>query len=188
MRRGFTLIELMAAVAILAVVSIMAAQVLGGAMLQRELLVRRDQDGAALMRALTMLRRDFEAVAPLAPADDGASPVRAALRQTTDGRVQMVRAGIVSVEGRLTQGPGVVVWALRDGVLSRAEQRGPPGIGPPGVGPPEFVAVLRGVTGFVVTPAGLDADNSADASLPAPGYEITLQTGAWGPVRLMVAR
>jgi len=59
--RGLTLIELLAAMAILAVVSLMAVQTITGALFQREILERADAQGAQFVRALALLRRDLEA-------------------------------------------------------------------------------------------------------------------------------
>lgn len=180
MRRGFTLIELMAAVAILAVVSIMAAQVLGGAMLQRDLLIQRDNQGAELMRALTLLRRDFEAIAPLPETEEDPLLVEAGLMHMRQDELRLLRSGMISLDGPLIPQLGVVVWALRDGVLVRAEQRGAVD-----GWPLDFVTVLPGVNAFGVVPLLADPEMRLN---PAPGYEITLQTEIWGPLRLVVAR
>lgn len=182
MRRGFTLIELLAAVAILAVVSIMAAQLLSVAMLQRDLLIRRDQDGAALLRALTLLRRDFEAIVPVPNAEGQDPTVEAALTRATDGQLRLIRAGLISVDGPLAPRIAAVIWALRDGTLVRSQNDPAQDTGAAGPAP-----VLAGVTDFAVVPLGVDPATD-DPAHPAPGYEITLQTEAWGPLRLVVAR
>lgn len=163
MRRGFTLIEVMAAVAILAVVAVMSVQALGGVLLHRDILLRQDDRAADLLRTLTLLRRDFEAVAPWP--DEGAEN---GLMREAQG-VVLRRGGLAEVPG-VAGGVQALRWALIGGVLTRQLGDGVP------------VERLRGVERFSVTPL-----LAQDETLP-PGFEIRFETAAYGEIRLVVAR
>lgn len=175
MRRGFTLIELMAAVAILAVVSLMAVQVLGGAIFQRDALLARDDQGAALAMTLALLRRDVESLAPLPPSLEARSP-EAGVLALPDGGVAFHRAGILLPDAAGTR-TAEVRWRLRDGVLIR-EVAGVEG------GAATEQALLEGVRALSLRALA----SEPEPLVPAPGYEVLLETEAFGPIRLVVAR
>ena len=63
---GFTLLELMVALALFALVAIMSLQVLTGALHQRGLVERRTAETTSLLRMLTQLRADLESLVPAA--------------------------------------------------------------------------------------------------------------------------
>ena len=163
MPRGFTLIEVMAAVAILAVVAVMSVQTLGGVMLHRDILLRQDDQAAELLRSLALLRRDFEAAAPLT--DAGA---RNGLLGDAQG-VTLLRGGLADLPG-VAAGVQRLRWAVVGGALTRQ------------LGADAAVVMLRGVQGFGVSPVQATGD-----TLP-PGFEIRLESARFGAIRLVVAR
>lgn len=182
--RGFTLIELLAAMAILAVVSVMAVQALGGVFHQRAVLTRVDDRAAALVRTLSLLRQDLEAAVPL--------PATGALRDNVRSAIAIEARGMTLLRGGIAELPGVpgsglagVQWQLSDGVLSRGLIRDIVGAASGGAAP-DRVPMLEGVTAITLTVLGEDAEER-DERLLAPGYALTLETDAWGAVRLVVA-
>ena len=177
MRRGFTLIELMVAMAILAVVSVMAVQALGGVFYQRSILTRIDDRDAALIRALSQLRQDLEAAVP-APEGDGL----VAGIEVGAGRLAWWRGGLAEVPGGPSGGYGAVSWTLDAGRLTRGSLRA----SSDGRPVPRSAVVLLGVTGLSLVALG--AGEGGDSRDLAPGYEVILDTENWGPLRLVVAR
>lgn len=63
--RGLTLLELVAAMAIFALVAIMGLQTLGGMLRARDRVGAAEQSAATLARGLTLLRSDFKSAADL---------------------------------------------------------------------------------------------------------------------------
>jgi general secretion pathway protein J len=173
--RGLTLIELLAAMAILAVVSLMAVQTITGALFQREILERADAQGAQFVRALALLRRDLEAAVPvpLGIAEEGPLPV---FEATPDG-FTLMRAG-------LGEGPGTigrVDWRVSaGGDLSRritlAGEAGP------------AVTVLSGVRALRIAPLNGILPNAAEPLTLPGGFELTFEHAGQGSFRLVVAR
>ncbi|RDD64029.1 prepilin-type N-terminal cleavage/methylation domain-containing protein [Thalassococcus profundi] len=118
---GLTLIELVVAMAIFALIAVMGLQALTGAMRMRDRLADIDTDTAELGLALGLLRADLGAVAPLLfyPPD---GPPLSALRLDPAGRVLgLSLAGQPSLPAR--PGPGLqrAEWRLDagTGTLSR---------------------------------------------------------------------
>lgn len=176
--RGLTLIELLAGMAILAVVSVMAVQALSGALFQREVLSRVDDEAAQLARALALLRHDLEAVAPVPLGEEAGAPLPA-IRVDRTG-VALVRAG-TGAQG----GFGRVDWRLRaDGVLTRQVWPDPLASGLPG---PE-VALLTGVGALRLTAQGGNLPDTDDPLTLPPGFALDLDTARHGTLRLVVAR
>ncbi|MCA2012767.1 prepilin-type N-terminal cleavage/methylation domain-containing protein [Cereibacter sphaeroides] len=184
--RGFTLIELLAAMAILAVVSVMAVQALSGVFFQRSVLGRVDDRAAELMRSLSYLRQDLSAAVALGiePPEEDEPPAApdpslvGGLRFEDDVLV-IPRGGLAVLPGQEGLPVGHVVWQLRDGALYRDVHRS---LALPESLSPDTAPLLSGVTDFA-----LIARNPADEGLAA-GWEVTLQTEAWGALRLVVAR
>lgn len=181
MRRGFTLIELLAAMAILAVVSIMGVQALGGVFQQRAVLSRVDDRSAALIRTLSALRQDLEAALPVATTGTLGDTVTAGI-EVEPGRLRWLRVGLADLPGDPARGAGRVLWSVTEGRLSRQATRVLPGTGGPAR------VMLEGVTALTLVPLGLPEGDAPDPRLLAPGYEVTLETAAWGRLRLVVAR
>jgi general secretion pathway protein J len=180
---GFTLIELLAAMAILAVVSLMAVQALNGALFQRDILVRVDDEAAELARALALLRHDLEAVAPVPrTGDDGG--VLPAVGTGPQG-FSLMRAGIASLPGRESGGFGRVDWVLDGrGVLARRMVPNPAQVAEPG----PLVAVLTEVSAITLAPlGGTLPDDERPAVLP-DGFEVIVTHARHGVIRLVMAR
>lgn len=172
--RGFTLIELLAAMAILAVVSVMAVQALSGVFYQRSVLGRVDDRSAQLIRALSLLRQDMEAIVPWDEADETAE---AGLVQEIDS-VSFYRGGLARLPGVPGTGLARVTWAVDRGRLTRAVLRDPE------APPTEAETILDGVSALQID--ALQAGPEPGAAI-APGYEIRLTTDVWGNLPLVVA-
>jgi len=181
--RGFTLIELLAAMAILAVVSVMAVQALSGAVFQRSVLARVDDDAAALARALALLRHDLEAVAPI-PRVDETGARHPAIEATARG-LTLVRGGLVALRGELTSGYGVVTWRLApEGTLSRQISVDP---GLEASAAPEAVILTEVLALRLSALQGALPDVQTPDLLP-PGFALTLEHARHGTLELVVAR
>lgn len=170
MQRGFTLIELLVAMAILAVVSIMGVQALSGVFFQREILTRTDEQAVAVIRTLSLLRQDFEAVVPL-PATLAETELGLVLE---DNRVTLARGGLAAVPGDEALAVAVVEWRVEGGALVRHQQGG------------AARQMLDGVSALSITQIGR-ADDDAAIGLP-PGLHLTIETGRWGALDVVVAR
>jgi len=176
--RGVTLIELLAGMAILAVVSIMAVQALSGALFQRDILSRSDDDAAGMVRALALLRHDLEAVVPVPLGEDGGEPTPA-IEAGPQG-FTLVRAGI-GPEGAF----GRVAWRLSaSGELTRQVWPDPQAAGDPG----RVVTVLEGVTALNLSARGGEMPGADDPLSLPPGFELVLDQPRLGSLRLVVAR
>ncbi|MCB1396381.1 MAG: prepilin-type N-terminal cleavage/methylation domain-containing protein [Rhodobacter sp.] len=176
--RGFTLIELLAGMAILAVVSIMAVQALSGALFQRDVLTRSDDDAAGMVRALALLRHDLEAVVPVPLGEEDGEPTP--VIEAGPQGFTLVRAGI-GPQGTF----GRVAWRLSaSGVLTRQVWPDPQGAGDPG----RAVTVLEGVSALSLTARGGEMPGEADPLTLPPGFELVLDQTRLGSLRLVVAR
>lgn len=111
---GLSLIELVVAMALLALVAVMGVQSLSGALRQRGDLDARAGAGTDLIEATALLRNDLAAAAPLRffPPSGNAQPAIAAL---PGGGFALSRASTAA--GPL--GLARVEWQLEDGRLSR---------------------------------------------------------------------
>jgi len=180
--RGLTLLELVAATAIFAMVAMMALQALTGGLIQRRVIEAADSHQAALMRALSLLRQDLQAAvpAPHLPATGAAGP---ALELLPAGGFALSRAGLPGLSGPDDPGLARVVWRIEAGQV-RLIRRVLPLTGSEASVRPEQV-VLEGVSAVTLIPRGEWAD--APAGLP-PGLEVVLETRDWGQLRLVVAR
>lgn len=180
---GFTLIELLAAMAILAVVSLMAVQSLSGALFQRDILARVDDEAAELARALALLRHDLESVAPV-PRRDPDGRLLPAVTAGAQG-FSLMRAEGAALPGEITGGFGRVDWVLdAQGRLGRRAVANPSVVAAPG----PLVPVLTDVTALsLVAVNGTMPVETAPTVLPG-GFELTLTHGRHGTIRLVVAR
>ncbi|MCW1931662.1 PulJ/GspJ family protein [Pararhodobacter zhoushanensis] len=168
MRRGFTLIELLVAMAILAVVSIMGVQALSGVFFQREILTRTDAQAVAVIRTLSLLRQDFEAVVPL-PATLEETELGLALG---DNRITLARGGLAEVPGDDGIGVAVIFWRVEGGALVRGMQGG------------AARQMLDGVRALSVVQIGREGEGTG---LP-PGLRLTIETARWGALDVVVVR
>ena len=174
MRRGFTLIELLAAMAVLAVVSVMAVQALSGVFYQREILTRADEQAAALIRTLSLLRQDFEAIVPLPPTVEETGLGLA----VGDSRITLARGGLEPVPGDDGTAAALIEWRVEGGALLRQ------------AGDAVARRLLDGVSALGVEAVGVvqeSPEGEQPAGLP-PGLRLTLETARWGLLTVVVAR
>lgn len=146
--KGLTLLELVVAMAIFALVAVMGLQALTGALRMRDRLAGIDTDTAELGFALGLLRRDMGALVPLVFYPPGAAP-RSALDPGPGGRsLGLSLAGQPDLQP--VPGPGLqrVEWRL-DPATNELRRRVWPTLYPAGAGDvaPDMV-VLRGVRGL----------------------------------------
>lgn len=209
--RGLTLIELVVALAVFALIAVMGVQALQGTLRMRDALGSRDSRAAEMARATALLRQDLGALAPLLffPPD---GPPQSALFAPPDGLA-------LTLGGQPTLTPGNLarqraVWRLdpATGTLSRGLW---PGLAPASaVEAAPDVAMLSGVTGLRLrsywegvgwqpgainlSPAAAPADaapadedgararvaNRFASTLPA-AVEVTLEVADFGPIVLV---
>lgn len=126
--RGLSLIELVVAMAIFALVAVMGTQALTGMMRMRENLTARSEQSATLAQAVALLRTDLSAMVPMLFYPPGRATPRAALRFTgaPGARTLALSRGGAQrpqdIAGTApTPGLGLqrVEWQLQDGRLSR---------------------------------------------------------------------
>ncbi|MCC5969534.1 MAG: prepilin-type N-terminal cleavage/methylation domain-containing protein [Pararhodobacter sp.] len=185
---GFTLIELIAVLAIFALVSVMALQGLTGAIYQRSVLERVDNEAETLSRALTLLRRDLEAAIPVAFRPPLSDPEPALHTIEGSGRFALSIAGHPRLPGSPGAGAARVIWR-HDPVAGTLVRQVWPVLEPARgtVIEPERV-ILSGITGLTLTPLGTwEERTTTNASLPA-GLEVNLTSSQHGPLRVVVAR
>jgi general secretion pathway protein J len=179
--RGLTLIELVAATAIFALVSVMAMQALTGGLIQRAGIERADADQAALLRTLALLRQDLQAAVPL-PHLPAAGPVGPPL-DIGPGGFALSRAGIEPLPGQSGDGFARVIWRVDPNAAQLLRQMVPL-TGASGPLPTE-VAMLPEVTSLRLIPRG--DWPGAPEGLP-PGLEAVIETRSQGTLRVVVAR
>lgn len=148
--RGMSLIELVVAMAIFALIAVMGLQALTGAMRMRDRLTEIDTNTAQLGLTLGLLRADLGAVVPLLFYTPGGAP-RSALHLDGTGRVLgLSLAGQPDLPHR--PGPGLqrAEWRL-DSAAGTLSRRVWPAIHPAGAGDafPE-VMMLQDVQGWSV--------------------------------------
>ena len=188
---GFSLLELVVALAIFSVVALMSLQALQGSLVTDRALRQRDAENSGLTLALARLRFDLDAAVAMeftTPAGQVQPPALA-----DDDGFALTIAG----QGRFAGEPGSdfarVQWRLADGRLTR---RLWPSLIPArdqAAGP--ATAVLSGVSGLQIEsfdPAGgwrpgiavTAADPDTPPALPA-ALRVTLDTGRWGRIDLV---
>lgn len=210
--RGLTLIELVVAMALFALIAVMGVQALSGSLRMRDRLAEIDTETAQLGTALALLRHDLGAVVPLRFFAPGAPPAPAValdpagrvLGLSLAGQPALVPRpgpGLARVDWRFDPGTGTLARRHRDALYPAA----------PGRPAPE-VTVLTGVDGWrlrsfwpgqgwrdgVPAPAGpgpedrtVDADDGRRAivnryagALPA-ALELTLELRGRGRIVLV---
>lgn len=170
--RGLTLLELVAATAIFALVAVMATQALTGGLIQRRALGGTAEQAAALARTLALLRQDLAAAVPL-PHLPAAGPRGAPLEPLPTGGFALSRA---APDGGFAR----VVWRVDPGRSELIRATAPlTGAGSPEAGE----ALLPGVTAIRLTPRG----EAPEGELP-PGLEAVIDTADRGTLRVVVAR
>ena len=117
--RGITLIELVVVLAVFALIATMSLQALSGTLRQRDRLLALEAETADITLALTLLRADLQAAAPLVFHPPNA-PAQSALTVLAGGRGMAL-----SVSGRFDvtrvggAGLGRVIWRLEADHLIR---------------------------------------------------------------------
>lgn len=146
-QRGFTLIEVMIAILLMAVVSLIAWRGLDSVSRADQHLRQASDDHQAVMRVLQQLERDLalratvELVEPVLPGHEpSGKPLLPAMRVRAE-RLELVRAGAVSGSGLQR-----VRWYVRGSTLYRAAA--PLREGFPLPAPKAAVAVLDNVSAF----------------------------------------
>jgi len=190
--RGFTLIEMMVAVAIFAVLAVLAYAGLDAVLRQRSELDQHYQHLHVLQRAYEVMQRDFSQAAPRGVRDELGGPLPA-LRGDPSGQVvALTRAGYPNPAGARRSQLLRVRYVLRDHQLLRLQfpvlDRAP-------VGLPEPVVLLRGVRSLHLR--YLDASGNWQLSWPPAGatattlpraVEVTVQPDRLaGPVQWLFA-
>ncbi len=190
--RGFTLIEMLVAVAIFAVMAALAYAGLDAVLRQRGVLEQHYRELHALQRAYQVMQRDFSQAAPRGVRDELGGPLPA-LRGDPSGRVvALTRAGYPNPAGVRRSQLLRVRYALQDHKLERVQfpvlDRAP-------VPAPAPDVLLRGVRSLELRYLGDRGDWRL--SWPPPGgqatvlpraVEITLRVdGLPGPVHWLFA-
>lgn len=187
---GFTLVELVAALAIFALVAVMATQALNGALRQRDALAARDDAAAALGRSLALMRRDLEAALPLGFLPAGADTREPALRVIGDapGGFALSIGGHPRLPGEPGAGMARVLWRV-DPAREVLTRRHWPSLAPTrrNAGGPAR-DMLEDVTALAIAPLGEWDGQIEDPDALPPGFEVVLQTRRHGRLRLVVVR
>lgn len=119
--RGFTLVEMLVAVAIFAVLAVLAYAGLDAVLRQRSDLETHYREQYALQRAYLVMQRDFSQAAPRSVRDQLGGPLPA-LRGDPDGtQVALTRDGYPNPAGLRRSGLLRVRYVLRDHVLERLQ-------------------------------------------------------------------
>jgi prepilin-type N-terminal cleavage/methylation domain-containing protein len=169
--RGLTLLELVVATALFALVATMAAQALSTGLIQQRGIDRTQAQAAALARTLALLRQDLEALVPVAARPGGAAGDAPLAR--TGGGLALSRLG---PDGRLVR----VVWRLDPGGAGLGRIAVPLGAEvPPGV----TEVLLPGATGLTLVRHG----ETDEDGLPE-GMEVRIDRREGGGLRVVVAR
>lgn len=192
---GLTLFELVAVLAIFALVAVAGLQAVSGAVRARERIGAADAGTVELMRAMTLLRADLKALVdmPFQPPGAGTAPEPAFLAEPREGRVALTLAGQAVLPG--TQGAGLVrvVWRL-DRAGGRLTRQVWPVLRPASVraaGPEVTVLEPVRALGLRVRPAAGRGAGAWQVPGPAaaPGLprlvEVTIETEHHGVLRVV---
>ncbi len=186
--RGFTLLELIVAIAIFTILSLSAYQVLQGVILQDEISQKKSDRLAEIQRALLIIERDFNTAIPLIPRDDSglSSQMFSAqpnLLESDDWGVSFVRNSWQNPEARLPRSDQErLAYRLKNNQLERMNYNYPDPI--PGTEPFRN-EILTGVTAFKLR--FFDNNNwqttwQKSNNLPQ-GVEITLKLEDFGVIK-----
>lgn len=118
-RRGFTLVEMLVAVAIFAVLAVLAYAGLAAVLRQRADLAAHDHDLHALQRAYIVMQRDFTQAAPRSVRDELGGPLPAMRGDPNGHEVGLTRAGYPNPAGVRRSQLLRVRYRLVDGRLLR---------------------------------------------------------------------
>lgn len=203
--RGFTLLELVVSLALFSLVSVMALQVLSGALHQNRVLERADAQASEVLRAMALLRHDLNHASPK-PFQTPIGDVEAAYLPGTD-RFALSLGGLPrlpippgeSAEAS-TQDAGFqrVIWRhdLTAGTLTRQTWPVLNPRDPDQIGPEEIV--LTGVQSLTLTPGpeetantgGSEGDEAANTrnATGLPGQIVVeIETAQTGTLQIVVS-
>lgn len=193
--RGFTLVELVAAIGIFALVAVMGLQALTAGLRSEAALAAAAEADRAVFRTLTLLRRDLEAAVPLAFLPPGGEPQPALDAPAGSGRLALSVGGLPRLPGEPSAGFGRVEWRV-DPATARLTRRVWPVLAPrDGAAAGPEVAMLEGVRALALLPLPPGGDLRPDpfagedealTRLPL-GFEVTLETERHGRLRVVVA-
>ncbi|WP_299628596.1 type II secretion system protein GspJ [uncultured Tateyamaria sp.] len=213
--QGLTLIELVAAMAIFALIAVMGLQSLTATLRTRDRLAEMSAEGAALSRPLALLRGDLSGTVPMLFYPPGGAAPHSALRLAGAEAGGEVLAFSVAGQPALDQGGRAVTagfhrveWRLADGMLYRrvwtvldpaGDARSPEVVVMEGVSGMDlrsywpqigWQAGVRGPTGATIDPGALDADLAGGAaevfSDTLPlAIEVTLEIDGQGTIPLL---
>jgi general secretion pathway protein J len=210
---GLTLIELVVAMAIFALVAVMGLQALTGAMRMRDRLTEIDTETAELGLVLSLLRADLSAAVPLLFYPPKGPPVSALLLSDGGRTMGLSLAGQPDLNP--APGPGLqrAEWQY-DAALGTLSRRAWPALYPAAsVQPSPQVVLLRGLRGWSLRshwpelgwvaglssgvlqsgPPGAGADSDAGTQAMPDSYsstlpeaiELTLETESFGRIVLL---
>lgn len=179
---GFTLLELMVALALFSLVAIMSLQVLTGALHQRSAFERRTSETATLLRMMTLLRADLENLVPagftppLGGQEPAFAPAEDRLALTLGGQARLRET---DRDGPAEDGFQRVIWQFdrTNGSLTRQiwpvlYPRDPAQLGPE-------IQVIEGIDSWQITPS------EPSDTLPAQ-ITVTVESARHGRLRLVV--
>lgn len=190
---GFTLLELLVAVAILALIAVGAYRLLSDTVMVREQGQKQQQELRDLQKALTLLQRDLQQLAPRAVRDEFGDlqpalylPQQNVLEFSRGGwrnPLQQTRSDLVRLRYRVENGK---LLRERWEVLDRARQT-----------QPQKVVLLEGVSEFSVKVIAngsraeswppLAQPGSDPRKLPLPqAVELGLRHPAWGKIERII--
>ena len=122
-QRGFTLVELLIAIGIMALLGVMASALLNGALQNQDHVAERQQQLERVALALQMMRRDLEQLTPRIPRDEQGDPLPARLVAEQIGEnseLEFVHGGRRLLPGQvLNSSLERVRYEVEDGVLLR---------------------------------------------------------------------
>ena len=196
--RGLTLLELVAAMAIFALVAVMGLQALSGSMRAQERLQGVDARTATLARALMHLRQDLGAAAPFdfVPPGEDTSLWPFVDQSGDDGRLSFSMAGQPVLPGVQAGGQGRVIWRF-DAARGQLTRQVWPVLYPASddAAGPEVV-MLDGITDMQVQAhggpdlgwlAGFGTRDDVSYERLPQAVEVHLRSDTWGPLRVVVS-
>lgn len=168
--RGLSLIELLAAMAILAVVATMGVQMIANGLAQRRVLTQIDERAGALAVTLALLRQDLESAVPVV-----ASAGQPAVAVARDA-IAWQRGGLLDDTGAPSPGSAPVRWALNGDTLTRQLGDGP------------AVAMLTEVRSIDLRGLGGALPRVGEPVALSPGFEAVIDHARLGALSVVVAR
>ena len=189
MRRdaGLTLLELTAALAIFSLIAVMGLQALSGSVRLQSRLTERDADTWAAARALTLLRHDLEAMAPLMFHDPSGDIFKPFAADAASGTFAISLAGQMILPETHETGTGRAEWRY-DRLSTSLKRRYWPDLHPAStdVAGPE-TDVIDGVDDLSVRVLTDEGWQDSFEGEPPLAVEVVLSTRRHGILRVIVA-